>query len=301
VRFKGLDLNHLATLDVLLSERSLTRAGELIHISQPAVSNALARLREHFHDELLVRRGRDMALTPFAENLRASLHLSLDHIRRVALARPDFDPMTHTRHFTIMSSDYFAVAFLPRILTQLRLTAPGITLSHVPILPSGMEMFDRGEIDIVVMPEGGLTFSRHPFDLLFVEEFIFIASASNNDIGSIMTEEHYRSSPRVMPPFAQFVVDRCWPAAKVLRDEPQSQLPFTAIPFLVAQSDVISIIPKRLADMYGAFLPLKQMQPDAAPFLISYIIQLHREKQDEPGLRWLIEIVETAARNAAFA
>ena len=69
MRFKGLDLNHLATLDVLLSERSLTRAGELTFVSQPAVSNALGRLREYFQDELLIRRGRDMVLTPFAEGL----------------------------------------------------------------------------------------------------------------------------------------------------------------------------------------------------------------------------------------
>ena len=124
MRFKGLDLNHLATLDVLLSERSLTRAGELTFVSQPAVSNALGRLREYFQDELLIRRGRDMVLTPFAEGLRSSLHLSLEHLRRVALARPGFDPLTHTRNFTIMSSDYFAMAFLPKILAQLQIAAP---------------------------------------------------------------------------------------------------------------------------------------------------------------------------------
>ncbi len=301
MRLNGLDLNHLSTLDVLLEERSLTRVSEIIHISQPAVSNALSRLREHFEDELLVRRGREMVLTPFAENLRASLRLSLEHLRHVTLARPSFDPSLHTRHFSIMCSDYFAQTFMPAVIRRVTAEAPQISVGYVPIMLAGIEIFDRGDIDLLVIPGGKMTLSRHPAVALFQEEFVFIAAAGNQQIGNSISEQGFKNCPVVLPPHSQFILDRYWPEARHARSRPESQLPFSAIPFLVAQSEFVSVVPKRLAVSHSRFLAIKMVPPDGPPLVSTYVAQTHADKSEEPGVVWLLNLVrETTAETAAL-
>src|ERR1700685_61383 len=97
MRLRGLDLNHLVTLETLLSERHLTRAAERHQLTQPAVSNALTKLRDYFEDQLLVRNGRDMERTPFAEQILPSLRTAIAHMQAVAQAKPRFDPKTVVR------------------------------------------------------------------------------------------------------------------------------------------------------------------------------------------------------------
>src|SRR4051794_35637012 len=100
-----LDLNLLVALDVLLEERSVTRAGERLSRTQPAMSDALRRLRAVFGDELLVRTGQTMRLTPLAEALRAPLHDALGQLEQTVFPTP-FDPRVHARAFTIAATDY---------------------------------------------------------------------------------------------------------------------------------------------------------------------------------------------------
>src|SRR5580704_10407468 len=114
---RGADLNLLVVLGALLEERNLTHAGERISMSQPAMSAALARLRKHFDDELLVRAGRGYVLTPLAER---TLPLVQQAIRQAEVALevpPDFDPPTSRRQISISISDYamtMLLAPLPR-------------------------------------------------------------------------------------------------------------------------------------------------------------------------------------------
>jgi hypothetical protein len=96
MHFKGLDLNLLAALDVLLHEKNTARAGERLCLSQSAVSGALARLREYFNDELLVQAGRGFVLTPLAESLIEPVRGLLQQIEETIAAKARFDPATST-------------------------------------------------------------------------------------------------------------------------------------------------------------------------------------------------------------
>ena len=98
--FSGLDLNLLVALDALLAEKSVSRAGARLHLSQSATSGALARLREAFHDTLLVQVGRNMTLTPLAEGLVVPVRNSSRKPRQ-----PAFDPASSTRRFRLVMSD----------------------------------------------------------------------------------------------------------------------------------------------------------------------------------------------------
>ena len=110
----GLDLNLLVVLDALLSEKSVTRTGERIHLSQSATSGALSRLREYFKDDLLVPVGRKMVLTPLAEELAQPLRELLQQAEVVIRRKPAFSPESSERRFRIVMSDYIAIVIMAR-------------------------------------------------------------------------------------------------------------------------------------------------------------------------------------------
>jgi LysR family nod box-dependent transcriptional activator len=92
MRFHNLDLNLLVVLDSLLQERSVSQTAQELRLTQPAISNALSRLRLHFEDDLLVQVGRKMVPTPFAETLAEPVRQALDDLRRIVVTRSEFDP-----------------------------------------------------------------------------------------------------------------------------------------------------------------------------------------------------------------
>src|ERR1700675_2080781 len=104
MHLRGLDMNLLVALDVLLKERSITRAGEQLRLSQSGMSTALGRLRDFFGDQLLVPIGRQMVLTPLAESLIDPVHAVLLQVRSLIDHTPGFDPLTTERQITIMAS-----------------------------------------------------------------------------------------------------------------------------------------------------------------------------------------------------
>src|SRR5262245_33431200 len=92
MNFRGLDLNLLVALDAVLSERSVSRAADRLFLSQPAMSNALSRLRDYFHDPLVVQQGRQLLLTPRSEALRQPVHDVLMMVEAAIVDSPEFDP-----------------------------------------------------------------------------------------------------------------------------------------------------------------------------------------------------------------
>src|SRR5690242_17340543 len=101
MRFRHLDMNLLVALDAILTYQNVTRASERLCLSQSATSGILSRLREHFEDELLVRNGRRMALTPLAQELAMPLRAILSDTEKLLSMKSAFDPATSDRQFTI--------------------------------------------------------------------------------------------------------------------------------------------------------------------------------------------------------
>jgi len=135
----ALDLNLLRVFDALMRERSVTRAGERIGLSQPAVSAALNRLRHLVGDQLFVRRGNDMVPTPRAEDLAAPVRSALAEIEKAFMGGARFDPATAERTFTFMGADYFSMRLMPELARRMAVAAPGIVLR---LLDSA-----RGDVD----------------------------------------------------------------------------------------------------------------------------------------------------------
>lgn len=131
MHFKGLDLNLLVVLDVLLSEKNVTRAGERLFLTQSAVSGALSRLRDFFGDQLLIPSGQRMILTPFAQRLVGPVRAILKTTDELICDSGTFDPATSTRSFTINASDVSAIVVPTSALGHIRELAPGVHLEFV--------------------------------------------------------------------------------------------------------------------------------------------------------------------------
>jgi DNA-binding transcriptional LysR family regulator len=128
MNFAALDLNLLRVFDALMATRSVTRAGERIGLSQPAVSSALGRLRHVTGDELFVRDGNSMAPTPQAEAMQAPVRDALRQIEEALAAVAGFDPATSSQSFMVIGSDYFSTLLMPGLIAAALAEAPGVTL-----------------------------------------------------------------------------------------------------------------------------------------------------------------------------
>src|SRR6187399_1576461 len=195
----GLDLNLLVVLDALFSEKSVTRTGERIHLSQSATSGALSRLREYFKDDLLVPVGRNMVLTPLAEELARPLRSLLQQAEIVIRRKPAFLPELSERRFRIVMSDYVAIVIMARALPEIQRQAPGITLQ---ILPLRMGALEHGDVDLVILPEQILA-KEHPSELLFEDEFVCIACAKNKLIKRSLSVPDYLRLSHVVVRFGE--------------------------------------------------------------------------------------------------
>src|SRR4051812_40500511 len=131
MRFKGLDLNLLVALDALVETRSVSAAARRLHLSQPAMSAALSRLRDYFRDELLVVSGKRMYPTAFAEGLAPQLKECLQGLDALVSSPNLFDPATAQRTFIIVASDYLTTAVLVPLVARLAERAPGVRLEIV--------------------------------------------------------------------------------------------------------------------------------------------------------------------------
>lgn len=148
---QDLNLNLLLSLDALLTERSVTRAAQSCHVTQPAMSQTLARLRTVFDDPLLVRAGRGMEPTALAARMADTLHALLSQMDALVGDQGEFQPAHSSHAFALASLDHFSVLHLPKLTQQLQVRAPQLRLNTLQLsydkLPDQLE---RGEVDLGV-------------------------------------------------------------------------------------------------------------------------------------------------------
>lgn len=146
-----LDLNLFLVFDTICQEGSLTAAAAKLHLSQPAVSHALARLREHLGDALFVRQARRMVPTPYARQLAPAVRSALDSLQSGLQGPQAFAPGHAARHFTVGMSDVMEALALPALMAELLVSAPGVSLHSIRIERHEMANALRsGRVDLVV-------------------------------------------------------------------------------------------------------------------------------------------------------
>src|SRR5262249_30882739 len=144
----GINTNLLVSLNALLREQNVSRAAEAMGIAQSSMSHALAQLRAHFGDQLLVASGRRMVLTERARTLVEPVGLAVAHVERVFAPTSGFDPSTSDRTFRIVATDNVELFLLPRLMPWLRREAPGVALRihHLPV--DWVKALTSGDVDL---------------------------------------------------------------------------------------------------------------------------------------------------------
>jgi DNA-binding transcriptional LysR family regulator len=292
------DLNLLVALDALLTERNVTRAGGRLNLSQSAMSGALARLRHYFRDELLVPVGRQMALTPVAETLVEPVRDILVRIRGTLGSKPQFEPLTATRHISLAVSDYVADILMADVLRRARLEAPYITFELRGVGRRATEDLESGELDFLISPDGYVSPS-HPTEILFEDTYTCVAWAGNESIGSSLTLEEYLNAGHVVVNVAGGEApgnyDEQFLRRSSFKRRVEVSVPtFSLAPHLVVGTGRLTTLTTRLAVKCAERLPLKLLpMPVAMPPMME-MLQWHRVHDYDPASQWFRRLLKEA-------
>ncbi|WP_251152334.1 LysR family transcriptional regulator [Cellulosimicrobium sp. Marseille-Q4280] len=298
-RLTNLDLNLLVALDALLQNRSVTRAAAQMGLSQPALSASLARLRRHFDDPLLSRRGNEYVLTPLAQQLRERTRTVLAGVERVFAAEPVFDPASSTRQLTIVASDY-SVAILGAPLTELlEREAPGMRVHFSANTPSIIDDAEHAlvGVDLILLPHGFVTDLPHRD--LHDDRWVCLVAASNTEVGEELTREQLTELPWVMTFHSPTAST---PAARRLRMagvEPRVEVVtehFLTVPALVAGSGRVAVLQERLARRLS---PEAGVRTVASPVDLGSLVEAmwwHPVNTHDPEHEFLRDVLRRAAR-----
>lgn len=293
MRHKTLDLNLLVALDVLLEEQSVTRAAERLHISQPAMSAALARLRDYFNDPLFVMHGKKMVPTATALRLKEPLKTLLRDVDVLVTETTHFDPSTSERRFKISASDYVLSVVLPNLIQRLEQLAPGIIINCVPPSELAPQQLDQGKLDMIIVPEKHIS-SDHPSDLLFTDRFVAVGCSSNPLLAADhLDEEAFYAAGHVAVDIgansAPSVGESYLRQRGRERRIEMSVASFLLAPEVVVNTAKITVMHEKLAQLYQQRLPIAIAElPFELPSLRE-MVQYHASRQNDTGLHWLIE------------
>jgi DNA-binding transcriptional LysR family regulator len=295
MRYRRIDLNLVAALDVLLAERSVSRAAEALNLSQSAVSGILARLREYFDDPLLVPVGRHLQLTPLAQSLCGPAREAMAGIDRLIETRPSFDPASADRTVRIAASDYVVTAYLADALERIAALAPRLRFQLQPTLqigPQGNVMLDAMDHDFVVLP-AHLCDPEHPQAPLFDDSYTVIAWREHRSLGDTLGFDEYCALGHVifqnphagtgLPWFDQWYLNQHGATRRI----EVTAASFNLLAPLVVGTQRIATVQTRLAQRVAQSLPLRCLPlPIEAPRLTE-VLQWHRHRADDPALAWL--------------
>ncbi len=288
MRYRRLDLNLLVALDALLTDKSVTRAAGKLNITQPAMSGALARLREYFEDALVIQVGRNMELTPLAQSLTGPIHDIIMRIDSVIATEPVFEPAQSKRHFVITASDYVIEVFLRELLARIHYTAPGITFEFHQSSSRVQDELEAGEVDFVIGPTIDVL-PNHPQQVLFEDTYTVIAWAASTIVGDTLTFDEYTALKHVVfgakrsrPWFERWFEHTYGDARRIDISAPS----FDVLPALVVDTDRIATIQTRLAQRYLPTLPLKMIPPPVEFPKLVEVLQWNVHRDSDPANRW---------------
>jgi DNA-binding transcriptional LysR family regulator len=286
------NLNLLVPLAALLQTRNVTRAGQQLNLSQSSTSAILARLRSTLDDPLLVKSGRELILTPYAESLIGPVQQILADVERVMTQRPGFDPSINGRTFTVVASDYSTFFLIHPLLEQLAVEAPNVVLEVHPLQDDYPDRIKNDAADLLVVSEQliALHLSEFPRRTMFRDRFVVAAWEENPALTQNPTLEEFR-----LLRFAQYVTGQRLNLADAALDElgvvRQAEVRTTSqllVPFLLTRTPLVALVPERLAVSTREVARLRYFDPPVPLPAISDACTWHPRRSGDPGHQWLV-------------
>jgi DNA-binding transcriptional LysR family regulator len=297
MNFQNFDLNLLRVLDALLIERSTVRAGQRIGLSQPAVSAALSRLRHAVGDPLFVRHGQGMQPTDVALAMEVPLRRILDDLENLLSEPAELDPSTIQRSIKISASDYFAELLMPKLADHLSRVAPGLRVQLVDLTPEGyVSVVDQTHADLALAPELDLPHWAES-ETLFRSDFVIAARQGHPAMkraglsqGDVVPLDLYCALGHVL--FStegklRGMGDEALARLGRTRHVAMTLPVFSGVCNAVAESDLIALVPTRLAQRQAPRLGLDLFEPPMPVPQAKLLMVWHKRSTSNPAHRWL--------------
>jgi DNA-binding transcriptional LysR family regulator len=263
MNLRQFDLNLLVALDALLTERNVTRAGERLFLSQPAMSGILARLRHAFDDELLVRVGRNLELTALAAELAQPVHETVRQVENLLNLRQPFTPESARWSFRIAASDYVVFLLVGPLLKSLTAVAPHLSVRCSQLEPAAAERLATGEIDFVVLPaeiEPSL-----PSVPLFEDSWVCAIWSGHSHTKERFTLEEFLALPhlsfRLAGPDHGSIAETYLADVGGERRIVASTESFATAPFLLHGTPLVTLVPRRLGERLRMAADIRLVEP----------------------------------------
>jgi len=285
-----LDLNLVRVFVAIYETRSVTLAADRLDLTQPTVSHSLARLRTAYGDRLFVRSGQGLLPTGRCEQLFEQLRESLSIIDASLDEQQVFDPALSSRRFRLAMSDIGALYFAPPLLRRFQQVAPRLQMEVVQHNESVLEELATGRLDVAIGNLPGLAASTRS-ELLFRERYACLLSADHPAITrQAMTLPEFAAARHIMvasPSSGHGLVDGILAQLGISRNVVARVPQFTVLPQLLAQSDLVVVLPSRVAQLYAAqgglrALPLPVEIPE-----FDVRMHWHARQDGVPSSRWL--------------
>jgi DNA-binding transcriptional LysR family regulator len=311
----SIDLNLLRVFDALYEERSVTRVGARLGLSQSAVSHALNRLRAILEDELFVRGAKGMSPTPRARELGPRVHLALRQIQD-ALMPSAFDPAVSERRFVIVASAYASAMLLPTLMARMADVAPKAGLMVIDGSSDLLEQMETQRADFVIGPVAAAP-SRVACDQFMEESLAWVVGVDHPLTRREVRIEDLAETPHVVIARPQTVAGEgaTDAAALVMRSSWENygdlQTQFQALGLrrriglvvpdtypalsVVSRSDMTALIPRRLASICEQQGILKIIEPPLVTPRVSVSLLYLRERLSDPAMRWMRDLLREVA------
>jgi DNA-binding transcriptional LysR family regulator len=293
---QDIDLNLLRVFDAVLRERGVTPAAARLGLTQPAVSNALARLRALFGDALFVRTAAGMDATPFARGVAEPVRQALALLESALAHGPGFDAATSTRAFRFYMSDLGQIEFLPPLVERVQKAAPGVRLEAVSAdLEHIADALGAGALDLAVgfLPALGPPVARRA---LFRDPYLCLMRADHPAADAKFTKKKFQEAAHVLVTYrggGHRVIEEALERSGVSRRIALRVPHFTVVPMVLQRTDLILTLPARVARVYERQGGFKTVAPPIPIPPAEVAVHWHERFEADPGNRWLREqIVE---------
>lgn len=299
MNLSGFDLNLLLVFDAVMRERHVTRAGDRIGMSQPAMSNALNRLRHHLKDELFLRGPDGMRPTSRALELAGPVRDALQDLE-TALDSGAFDPARAVRTFSIGSNDYAVPTLMPLLAARLEREAPGIAIRLMSSAGRTFDMLDAQTIDVGISAFGQIPerFGRQP--LLHDRYVLTMRRGHPLASGPLSLETYSGARHLLVSPRGEVhgFVDEALAEKGLVRQIAMTVNSFSSAPAILAASDMILAMPGRIADR---FAPIYDLVTRPAPFpgpeaYSSATLVWHDRLANHPAHHWFRDFLLDVSR-----
>lgn len=295
---RQLDLNLLVALDVLLQERSVTRAARRLHLTQSTVSGMLARLRGALGDPLFVRSQRGILPTPRAEAMAGPLRAWIDEAKAL-VAPASFDPAQWHASVTLAATDYTQHVIFTPFVHRLRERAPNLRVAVHPLaFAEAEEQLARGTFDLVVSASGwapadlpSLALARERYVLAMWSRHP-LAGRRRIGLSQFCRYDHILVSPSggAFSGPVDEALARLGRRRRVRLSVPS----FALVPDLLAGSDLLSVLPERIAR--GRRSDIVTARPPLGATEVEMVAVWHPRVSEDAGHRWLRQVLAEAAR-----